>query len=168
LSGGPEVEIEESTLFGPADMEILQLASNSIFTGPVVAGRRQAGCVRFCFVPECSKVPRRFRCQPDLAIQTKLEAVLKTNPPLSKTEQNGLAAELRQALQPLFTQRQYGQAAYAQLALNCSLEIRGGADDQAEMGVFHFLQQAQREANLRASLDEFLRVGLEAGIFYVS
>ncbi len=43
-----------------------------------------------------------------------------------------------------------------------------GADDGAEMGAFNMLKQPQREANLRASLDEFLRLGLEAGIIHVT
>jgi hypothetical protein len=36
------------------------------------------------------------------------------------------------------------------------------------MGVFNHLQQPQREANLRAALEEYLRFGLEAGLFYVT
>jgi len=36
------------------------------------------------------------------------------------------------------------------------------------MGAFHQLFQPQRETNLRIRLDEYLRVGLEAGIFYPS
>ena len=36
------------------------------------------------------------------------------------------------------------------------------------MGAFHDLYQPQRETNLRVALDEYLRFGLEAGIFYVT
>jgi hypothetical protein len=36
------------------------------------------------------------------------------------------------------------------------------------MGAFHDLYQPQRETNLRIRLDEYLRFGLEAGIFYES
>jgi hypothetical protein len=46
------------------------------------------------------------------------------------------------------------------------LEITTGAEDGGEMGAFHLLQQAQRIANLRTALDEYLRVGLEAGVFF--
>jgi hypothetical protein len=45
-------------------------------------------------------------------------------------------------------------------------QIRTGADDEAEMGAFHDLFQPQRESNLRTRLDEYLRFGLEAGVFY--
>jgi hypothetical protein len=36
------------------------------------------------------------------------------------------------------------------------------------MGAFQHLQQPQRAANLRESLGEYLRFGLEAGIFFVT
>jgi hypothetical protein len=36
------------------------------------------------------------------------------------------------------------------------------------MGAFHDLYQPQRKANLNASLSEYLRFGLEAGIFFAS
>jgi hypothetical protein len=52
--------------------------------------------------------------------------------------------------------------------LRTATEIREGADDEAEMGAFHELFEPQRETNLRVRLDEYLRFGLEAGIFYVT
>ncbi len=71
-------------------------------------------------------------------------------------------------LQPRFTSTHYGDPGYAQLSQSCAPEIRTGGEDGSEMGVFYYLKQPQREANLRASLDEYLRFGLEAGIFYVT
>ena len=68
----------------------------------------------------------------------------------------------------MFTSDVYGQPAYAQLAVNGPLEIRTGADDGSEMGAFDFLKQPQRETNLEASLDEYLRFGLEAGVFFAT
>lgn len=129
-------------------------ASNCIFAGVVTAARRQIGCVRFCYVPDGSKVPRRYRCQPALALSTTDDA----------QEQARVLAYLR----PLFTSRRYGDPAYAQLDLAGPTEIATGADDQGEMGAFHFLMQPQRVANLRTSLEEYLRFGLEAGIFFVT
>ena len=71
-------------------------------------------------------------------------------------------------VRPVFTSLRYGDAGYCQLGRNCAVEITRGADDQAELGAFHGLYQPQRVANLRAALDEYLRFGLEAGIFYAS
>ena len=36
------------------------------------------------------------------------------------------------------------------------------------MGALHFLLAAQRVASLRARIDEHLRFGLEAGVFFVT
>jgi hypothetical protein len=42
-----------------------------------------------------------------------------------------------------------------------------GADDEGEMGAWHFVQAPLRLRNLRVALDEYLRFGLEAGVFIV-
>ena len=76
--------------------------------------------------------------------------------------------ELLNQLQPSFTSDQFGNPAYGQMSKTCVSEIRTGAEDGSEMGVFNRLKQPQREDNLRASLNEYLRVGLNAGIFYVT
>jgi hypothetical protein len=129
-------------------------ADNSIFTAPVFVERRQTGCVRFCYVAPGSRTPRRYRSQPDLALA-------------GVTDPAAQAAILAR-LAPLFTSLIYGQPGYAQLSLACAPEIRTGAEDGSEMGAFDFLKQPQREDNLRASLGEFLRFGMEAGIFFVT
>jgi hypothetical protein len=68
----------------------------------------------------------------------------------------------------MFTSLRYGDPGYCQLSRRAALEVRQGADDESEMGAFHALFQPQRETNLRVRLDEYLRFGLEAGIFYAS
>ena len=135
-------EVESSTILGSSTVRSLE-ASNSIFAQTVRVSRRQSGCVRFCYLPLDSLAPRRFRCQPA----------------------NAAAAS---RVFPRFTSIDYGQPGYGQLAPSCPGEISAGADDEGEMGAFHFLQQTQRVANLRASLDEYLRFGMEAGIFFVT
>lgn len=67
---------------------------------------------------------------------------------------------------PSFTSEKYGKPNYGQLSQFSLPEISTGAEDNSEMGAFNYLQQPQRETNLRASLNEYLRFGLEAGIFY--
>ncbi|MBD2080943.1 hypothetical protein [Leptolyngbya sp. FACHB-17] len=75
---------------------------------------------------------------------------------------------LIEQLQPTFTSTRYGDPGYAQLNQNCAIEIRTGAEDGAEIGVFNNLKQPQRQANLQANLEEYLRFGLEAGIVYIT
>jgi hypothetical protein len=71
-------------------------------------------------------------------------------------------------MQPRFTSTTYGDPGYAQLTPNCPIEIRTGAEDGSEMGVFHFLKQPQQEANLQASLKEYLRFGLQADLIHIT
>lgn len=146
------VEIEKVTAFGKTNALQLE-AGNTIFTGLLDVVRRQAGCVRFSYVPDGSKTPRRFRCQPDLALEDAKPA-----------DKNAIKARLV----PSFTSEQHENDAYAQLSRTCAVEITGGADDGSEMGAFSFLKQPQRVSNLETSLDEYLRFGLEAGIIYVT
>lgn len=152
-SAGGKLYVENSTFIGKVHTVLMELASNTIFLSdleesdvwkaPVLAKRLQAGCVRFSYLPWNSQVPRRYHCQP-------------------KDEHQGIR------VRPQFTSLRYGDAGYCQLSQRCALEIRQGADDEAEMGAFHDLYQLQRETNLRVCLDEYLRFGLEAGIFYSS
>ncbi|HYW47853.1 MAG TPA: hypothetical protein VE959_33610 [Bryobacteraceae bacterium] len=157
---GSDANIQSSTIFGTvgnataSGVRTLQ-AGNSIFLDLVNVERTQAGCVRFCYVPsDISRTPRRYRCQPDLALTGIIDPAVE--------------AGIRGRLGPLFTSIVYGDPGYAQLSAACAKEIRAGADNGAEMGAFYFLEQPQRDSNLRIALLEYLRFGLQAGIFYVT
>jgi hypothetical protein len=159
-AAGADASIQSSTIFGTVGSaatngtRTLQ-AGNSIFTGIVNVERTQSGCVRFCFVrSDLSRIPRRYRCQPDLAI--------------AGISDPGIRAAAIARVTPSFTSSAYGDPAYAQLSTSCPSEISSGADNRAEMGAFYFLQQPQRDTNLRVALQEYLRFGLQAGIFYVT
>jgi len=165
---GPSTTIERTTVIGTVYVRELALASNCLFTQHVTTDRRQAGCVRFSYVPDGSRTPHRYRCQPDLAVQQALDVALQANPFLTQAEQDAIANTVRMRLKPIFTQEDYGQPAFSQLDTRCPVEIRTGADDGAEMGAFHDLFQPQREGNLLSHLDEFLRFGMEAGVLYVT
>lgn len=154
--------IETSTILGTTNFRSLE-ASNSIFTKIVSVSRRQQGCVRFSSLPILSQAPRRYRCQPNLAL-----AELAKASNLSTIEDPDLRLHVERRLSPDFTSQRYGDPNYGQLSHRCALQIREGADDEAEMGVFHNLFQPQRETNLRVRLDEYLRFGVEAGIFYTT
>ena len=69
---------------------------------------------------------------------------------------------------PDFTSLQFADPGYCQLRTSTVGEIRRGADNESEMGVGNHLFAPQREANLLVRLDEYLRFGLEAGIFYAT
>lgn len=160
---GPPTTLERVTVFGTVHVKTLTLASETIFAHAVTAERRQAGCVRFSYVDDLVSVtPGRFRCQPDLALETRRKQL--DPDPVPPVE----AARIRSRLRPDFTTDRYGQPAYAQLAHVTDRAIRTGAESQAEMGVYETLKQAHRETNLRVRLSEYMPYGLEAGIVYVT
>jgi hypothetical protein len=78
------------------------------------------------------------------------------------------AAREAMRVTPAFTSIRFATPAYGQLTRSTAPEIRTGADNGAEMGVWNLLQQPQREANLLLALDEYLRFGLEAAPIFVN
>jgi hypothetical protein len=147
-SAGGQLSVDAVTIIGRVHTDLLQ-ASDSIFLAKgegaepwltaVKCRRCQEGCMRFSYVPRDARVPRRYHCQP-------LDG----------------GAELA----PVLHSRHYGNAAYGRLGPRTPDAILRGAHDEGEMGAFHHVYRPQREANVRLRLDEYLRVGLEAGIFY--
>jgi hypothetical protein len=163
-ASGADTYIARCTLFGTVAVRTVN-AENSLFTGVVEVIRRQAGCLRFCYVPPSSRTPRRYRCQPDFTLMQLAEAAGLESLADLPAEQ---VARAQARVRPDFTSSRYGEAAFAQLSRRCAKEISCGGDDGAEMGVFYGLKQPQREANLRGALEEYLRFGLEAGIFFAT
>jgi len=130
----------------------IALAEDSIFASPLRVLRRQQGCVRFCYVADGSRTPRRFHCQPDLAFAA-VDATQRARESLRVV--------------PLFRSRRYGSPHYLRLIDDCCDEIRRGASDRSAMGVWHDLYEPQREANLVARLAEYVPAGTDAGIVFV-
>jgi len=165
--------ILRSTVFGQIQVHAIELAENCIFDGRVTVARRQLGCMRFCYVTPESRTPRRYQCQPDLVMKKKAENMkqdAKSNN-LPKPEELVIqSAQQHEAarVHPVFNSVRYGMPVYCQLADCCAEEIKRGADDQSEMGVFHHLYQPQRMANLRVRLDEFIPARMDVGIILSS
>jgi hypothetical protein len=139
-----DADVQASTITGAVQTRTLT-AGNSVFTDAVTVRYRQTGCVRYCYLPLASAVPRRFRCQPvDEAAADRVA--------------------------PAFTSLDLrtGPSAYGQLATSCPTEITQGAEDEGELGAFNFLKNAQRMTDLTTRMDEYLRFGLEAGVVFVT
>jgi hypothetical protein len=136
------------TVVGKVHATELTLVSNCIFwsklaaadtwAAPLIADRRQAGCVRFSFLPVGAITPRQFKC---------VEQALA-------------------GAQPIFFSLRYGAPGYAKLLTATSDAIRRGASDGGEIGAFHFLLAPLREDDLRIRMQEYLPVGMEFGIIY--
>ncbi len=104
---GSPVALRKSTFLGRVRAQRLD-ASEVLFVRPATAERLQAGCVRFSYVPAGSKTPRRYRCQPDLALR---EAPLSEHP------------AIRARLAPSFTSVRYNEPGYGQLLLPVPEEL---------------------------------------------
>ena len=158
--------IVRSTVFGQIQAHAIALAENTLFMGSVLACRRQLGCMRFCYVAAGSRTPRRYECQPDGVVQSV--AALYAKGEISAAQRDLLQQSERLRVEPDFNSTRYGNPGYCQLAFSCACEIRRGADDESEMGVFHDLYQPQRAANLKARLDEYSPAGMDAGVIFTS
>jgi hypothetical protein len=161
-----ELNLARCTILGQIQAHAIGLAENCIFTGHVLVARRQKGCMRFCYVPPGSRTPRRYQCQPDL-VETAVEDVTKKEF-LSPQDRRELREAERMRVEPQFVSTRYGKPEYCRLAESCAFEIKRGADDESEIGVFHDLFQPQRAANLRGRLEEYSPAGTETGIVYAS
>jgi hypothetical protein len=164
---GPPGTLERVTILGRTFFRKLPLASETIFAQSVFADQNQDGCVRFSYVNYQSITPRRHRCQPDFEIARRIEQAEKSGP-ISAAERAAITAQVRTRVVPSFTSIHYGDPGYAQLYLNSPVEIRTGAEDGSEMGVFCHLKQPQRETNLRIRLEEYLPFVLDPGVIYVT
>ena len=158
--------ILSSTVFGQIHAHAIELGENSIFDGRITVARRQKGCLRFCYVTPESRTPRRYRCQPDLVIVPIIEAY--HDGAISEEEKDDKKELEQTRVRPIFNSFRYGTPTYCQLSDCCAEEIKRGADDESEMGVFHDLFQPQRMANLSVRLDEYLPARMDIGIIVSS
>lgn len=140
------LRMARTSVIGMVHARTAELVENSIFTGLLTLVIGQQGCVRYSYFPEGSVTPRAYMCQPATA----------------------LADDPTARVAPYFTSRRWNDPGYMQLHRRTSTAILEGADDSSEMGAFHDLYRPQRFANLRTRLNEYLRFGLEAGVFTVS
>ena len=151
-SDGADLHIEDSTVIGKVWTRTMDLASNTIFLARLTrndswkaalwCSRRQAGCVRFCYLPAAAIVPQQFECLPP-----------------SPDQEN--------AFRPQFILLRYGHPSYALLSGDTPMAIWTGADNGAEIGVYNPLQETQAVRNVQLRAGEYLPFGLEAGIFLV-
>jgi len=144
-----EAVLENCTVFGKSNFDILNSASNVIFADTVTVKRRQEGYVRFSYISNrfaqeagcVSRVPKCYRCQP---------------------------GEARLSFVPHFTSKIYGAPSYAQLHRDNLKKLFEGADNESEIGVFNQVFQSHRINNLMATFAEYLPFGLTAGVILVT
>ncbi|CCG04025.1 hypothetical protein [Blastococcus saxobsidens] len=132
------LSVGSSTVVGTIAAHQLQV-SDSLLLGDVQVTDRQSGCARFSYLPPGSRAPERYRCAP-------------ADP----------------ADVPRFTSLSFAAPGYTRLADSTPEPVRRGSEDESEMGVHRRLQEPQREADLLTRFDEYLRLGLRAGVIHES
>jgi hypothetical protein len=166
------VNILRSTVFGQIHAHAIELGENSIFMGRIFVARRQQGCLRFCYITPESRTPRRYRCQPDLVDRLVEENLRKAATAGSSAPSEAQVESAKQCervrVRPQFNSVRYGTPTYCQLNDGCAEEIKRGADDESEMGVFHDLFQLQRIANLRVRLEEYTPSATDADLVFAN
>jgi hypothetical protein len=158
--------VVRSTVIGELHVHSLELAENSILDGLVRVARRRPGCVRFCYVPDGSRTPARYECQPDLVEAAVRDAFRRGE--LDEDERDRALRREAHRVRPQFESVRYGTPQYCRLSAACAPEITRGADDESELGAFHDLFQPQRQTNLEARLAEFSPAGSDAAIVFVT
>ncbi len=104
-------------------------ASNSILAGEITVQNHQTGCVRFSAAPEHSELPQPYRVH-------------------WLTEDS-----------PLFISLQFGNPYFLRLRDHAPQEVRGQAEYEMEMGVYHSRFDAARFRDLLAKIEEYLPFG---------
>src|SRR5262249_41526723 len=123
-----EVDLAACTVIGAIRARETNLIENSLLSGQASFERTQAGCVRFSYVPLGSTTPRRFRCQPDLAIDSALSAAAKTSATLDLATQQAITNDVASRVSPEFVSRRVGTGGYLQLSDRGPPEIAKGAE----------------------------------------
>ena len=147
-SGGGALTLDSCTVIGKVHTALASTISDSLLVAGLAVGdtwpaalwtdRLQQGCVRFSYLPAASIVPNPYESVVHAAF----------------------------APQPLFYSLRYGDPGYCKLWPSTDDAIRRGADDEGEMGAFHFVLAPMRENDLKIRLQEYLPAGLEIGIIY--
>jgi hypothetical protein len=151
-SPGASLHIEDSTVIGRVWAQAIRLASNTIFwakrgqsdpwLAPVWANRVQVGCVRFCWLPANSVVPKRYEC---LSVDAASPA----------------------ALEPKFITLRFGHPGYCLLSGDSPMAVWKGADNGSQIGVYYQTQETEAVANIQIRSEEYLPANLECGVFLI-
>jgi hypothetical protein len=178
LAAGAALTLENCTVIGAVRTERMRLASNTLFVftveepaengpPPLLIEQKQSGCVRFCYLPgDSSPGPNAYRCQPATAIEAGLAQACREDPATSAARREAIAAAVRARVQPVFVTRRFGEPGYGLLRHDTDPALLTGADNGSEIGAFNRLFHVQRLANLHTRFREYLRLGLEAGVFF--
>jgi hypothetical protein len=160
-----------STVVGAIAVHSIALGEDSLLLGHVQVARRQVGCIRYCYVAEGSRTPRRHRCQPDDAARAATDGV-DNDPAIADGDRAIRRAHAQRdavlRVWPDFESMRYGKPDYLRLRPCTAVEIARGTHDTSEMGVYHDLFEPQRIDLLDARVADHVPAGFESCILLAS
>jgi hypothetical protein len=166
------LSVWRTTIVGRVAVHSLNYAEDSIFGSRLDVAHRQLGCVRFCYVSSDSRTPQRYECQPDGALRATDIRIAPQEKTLNAADFDVLRASERAITQsrvaPRFQSVRYSSPDYLRLTACVGAEIRQGAHDESEMGVYHDLFEPQRLAMLSGRLADFVPASCDAAVIFVT
>jgi hypothetical protein len=161
-----------TTIVGRVAVHALRYAEDCIFVAHLDVARRKLGCVRFCYVTPDSRTPQRYECQPDGAFRATDNRIAPQATILSPADFAALRARERAITQsrvvPRFQSVRYSSPDYLRLTACAGAEIRQGAHDESEMGVYHDLFEPQRLSMLNGRLADFVPASCDAAVIFAT
>lgn len=156
LASGPAIDFQRVTVLGKTRASRLSRAEDCLFSEPVVATNCKPQSVRYSYLHPHSRLLL------DAPSRATLDATSATTPRVLDL------VHCSQASPPIFVARRFGDPAYAQLAWNGPQEFLRGGSNGSELGAFSRLCQPQRWARLQQVLQEYLPLGQDLSIQFIT
>ena len=136
-----DTTVNRSTIFGPASLASVSQIEDSLLVGGLVVDKvnGQQALLRYSYASQFTPSDVPYEyCAVGSQYQPRFTSIHPTHP------------------------------GYAQLRDDSPTQVRYGASNGAEMGVYNSLQVNRREANLKRMLPDYLPIGQNLGIFTVT
>ena len=160
------LSLRRVSVLGGADVREVDVVADSLVLGRLDSARRQVGQVRFSYIPEGSRTPRRTSCQPDDVLAAVDAAVARGAIPAS--ERDALRQSEAARVTPRFDSVRFGAPAYGRLSTAAPAELARGAHDEGELGAWHLLWPAYHGSQLRSGLPAYAPIGTDIDVLFAT
>ena len=160
------LSLHRVTVLGGVDVREVDVVADSLVVGRFDSSRRQIGQVRFSYIPEGSRTPRRTSCQPDDVLAAVDDAIARGTVPAS--ERDALRQSEAARVTPRFDSVRFGTPVDGRLITAAPPELARGAHDEGELGAYHFLWLAYRDSQLQSGLPAYAPIGTDIGALFAT
>ncbi|MCH9684015.1 MAG: hypothetical protein K0V04_21455 [Deltaproteobacteria bacterium] len=155
---GCVLSLERVTVLGGVVARTLH-GTDSILAGDTWVQRTQIGCLRFSWLANAVQVPRRYKCQPGLALHEAAQGQ-----GLEPWQVLHIEAETA----PSWSSLRFDSPDYARLHPRCTPLVYRGAESGSSMGAHSGHAHPLRRARLESALTDATRFGMDTGVFFVA